>query len=150
MENLAAQYPYSSVQSRVPDSSAIILFDGVCNLCNGFVQFVIARDPLGRFRFCSLQSDTARALLRKTTVDASALSTVVLLEQDQVYTESTAVLRIARKLGRGWPALYVFILIPAFIRNAAYRWVARTRYRLFGKRAECMIPKADWQDRFLS
>lgn len=150
MESPAAQYLYSSDQSRVPDSSVIILFDGICNLCNGFVQFVIARDPLGRFRFCSLQSDTAKALLRKTSVDASALSTVVLLEQDQVYTESTAVLRIARKLGGGWPALFVFILIPAFIRNGVYRWVARRRYRLFGKRAECMIPQADWQDRFLS
>jgi len=134
----------------VSEATAIILFDGVCNLCNGFVQFIIPRDPHGRFRFCSLQSETAKAMLSETNVDPSALSTVVLFEEHHVYTESTAILLIARRLGGPWVLMYALIIIPPLIRNAMYRWVARNRYRIFGKRNECMVPSAQWQDRFLS
>jgi len=133
----------------VPSQPAIILFDGVCNLCNGFVQFLLPRDRHGKFRFGSLQSESARQLLKDSGLNPATLSTVVLVEGSQVYTESTAVLRIVRKLGAGWPLLFAFIVIPPFLRNAIYRFIAGHRYRLFGKREQCMLPSPEWQDRFI-
>ncbi|UOQ71893.1 thiol-disulfide oxidoreductase DCC family protein [Hymenobacter cellulosilyticus] len=122
--------------------TAIILFDGVCNLCNGFVQFVIQHDPQGHFRFASLQSATGQALLAEhgLTLGAAGPETVMLVEQNRIFTHSTAVLRIARQLGGAWMLLYAFIVVPKVLRDAAYRFVARHRYQWFGQREACMLP----------
>jgi predicted DCC family thiol-disulfide oxidoreductase YuxK len=131
--------------------AATILFDGVCNLCNGFVQFVIQRDKAGYFRFASLQSAAGQALLAEHGIRLGAVGpeTVVLVEQNRTYTHSTAVLRIARRMGGGWPLLYVFSAVPRFVRDAAYRFVARHRYQWFGQRDACMLPTPALRQRFL-
>ncbi|MDZ4716219.1 MAG: DCC1-like thiol-disulfide oxidoreductase family protein [Cytophagales bacterium] len=128
---------------------SIILFDGVCNLCNGFVRFVLPRDRKEAFLFGSLQSVRVREMLRNYSYSSDSLSTVVLLEQNQLYTRSTAVLRIARKLGGGWPLFYGFIIIPRFLRDGLYDLLARNRYRLFGQREICMVPTPEWKARFI-
>lgn len=128
----------------MPDR-AIVLFDGVCNLCNGAVQFMLARDPEGRFRFASLQSEAANKLLGPGRPE----ETIILLDGGKTFTKSGAALRIARKLRFPWPLLSVFLLIPAPVRDLIYDWIARNRYRWFGKREACMIPTADIRDRFL-
>ena len=130
---------------------ATILFDGVCNLCNGFVQFIIKHDPNGRFRFASLQSEVGRQLLAAhgiTTVSADPES-VLLVANGKVYSHSTAVLRILRKLGGMWSLLYAGMLLPRFARDAAYRFVARNRYRWFGREEACMLPTPELAQRFL-
>ena len=127
----------------------ILLFDGVCNLCNGAVQFIIERDEDGLFRFASLQSDAAKQLLEKYPEASEDISTIVLLEKGRLYTRSDAALRAARYLSGAWPALYGFIIIPRPIRNAVYDWIARNRYRWFGKKDQCMIPTPELKGRFL-
>jgi predicted DCC family thiol-disulfide oxidoreductase YuxK len=130
--------------------SATILFDGVCNLCNGFVQFVIRRDPSGRFRFAALQSPEAAALLRDVGVTAPLPDSVVLVEDGRVYVRSTAALRVARGLTFPWPLAYACIVVPRFIRDRVYDFVAARRYRWFGRRAACMVPTPDLARRFVT
>ena len=129
--------------------SSVILFDGVCNLCNGFVQFVIARDPGGRFRFAALQSDAARRILGQPDAVASAPASVVLVEGDRVFRQSAAALRIARGLGWPWRLAYGFIVVPRPLRDWMYDVVARHRYQWFGRRDACMMPTPDVRARFL-
>ena len=107
----------------------ILLFDGVCNLCNGAVQFIIERDEDGFFRFASLQSDAAKKLLEQYPEAPEDISTIVLLEKGRLYTKSDAALRAARYLSGAWPALYGFVIVPRPIRNTVYDWIARNRYR---------------------
>src|SRR5215204_7510095 len=116
--------------------SAIILFDGVCNFCNSSVNFIIERDREGYFKFAPLQSEIGEKLLRENGVDKIETDSVVLIEDDKVYTHSTAALRVARKLEGGWKWFYAFIYMPRFIRDGAYKLFARYRYRLFGKKDE--------------
>ncbi len=127
----------------------VVLFDGVCNLCNGFVRFVVRRDRRGRVRFASLQSDAAAVLLRGTAVDPAALDSIVLVDDDGVHLKSDAVLRVARVLDGAWPAMTAFRLVPRPVRDAAYDLVARNRYRWFGRRDECMVPTPELRRRFL-
>jgi predicted DCC family thiol-disulfide oxidoreductase YuxK len=127
----------------------VILFDGVCNLCNGFVQFVIARDPAGIFRFGPLQSDAARQLIADTRPPASMPDSVVLVENGRVWTQSSAVLRVARRLRFPWWLASVLVAVPRPIREWFYRVVARNRYRWFGKRDRCMVPTPELRARFL-
>jgi predicted DCC family thiol-disulfide oxidoreductase YuxK len=129
--------------------SAIILFDGVCNLCNGFVQFVIRHDAAHRFRFASLQSEAARQLLQDLPPTSRGIDSVVLIENGRYYQRSAAALRILRHLSGGWPLLYGFIFLPPFIRDWLYDRVALNRYRWFGKREACLLPTPDLQARFL-
>ncbi|MGV3503323.1 MAG: thiol-disulfide oxidoreductase DCC family protein [Adhaeribacter sp.] len=128
---------------------AIILFDGVCNLCNGFVQFVIRQDHAQRFRFASLQSDKARELLQGQPGAGHSLDSVVLIENGRHYRQSTAALRILRHLSGGWPLLYGLVVVPAFVRDRVYAWVAGNRYRWFGQRDACMLPTPELKARFL-
>ena len=130
--------------------SPIILFDGVCNLCNASVNFVIDRDPRGIFRFAALQSEVARPMLEKQGLTDEALDSIVLLEKDKIYRRSTAALRIAKRLKGVWPLLYLFIVVPPPLRNAVYDWIARNRYRWFGKSETCRVPTPELQERFLS
>ena len=126
-----------------------ILFDGVCNLCNGFVQFVIARDPAARFRFASLDSPVAVRLLRDAGVRLQGAESVVLIDKGHAFVRSTAVLRIARGLRFPWPLAYGLIVLPRAVRDWAYDVVSRHRYRWFGRRDVCLIPGPELTARFL-
>jgi predicted DCC family thiol-disulfide oxidoreductase YuxK len=127
----------------------VILFDGVCNLCNGFVQFVIARDPAGRFQFAALQSDSARRLLARLDGFSGVRDSVVLVDGGRVYTRSSAVLRIARGLRFPWPLARALIVVPRPLRDWVYDLVARHRYRWFGRKDVCMMPTTEMRARFL-
>jgi predicted DCC family thiol-disulfide oxidoreductase YuxK len=129
--------------------TAVILFDGVCNLCNGFVQFVIARDPARRFQFASLQSDAAQRRLEGADIAADVPDSIVLLEEGRLFTRSTAALRIARRLRFPWSLAFALIAIPRPVRDGVYNLVARNRYRWFGTRETCMIPTPELEERFL-
>ena len=127
----------------------IILFDGICNLCNGFVTFVIRRDKRNVFRFGSLQSEVAQKLLKRFGSENYDLTSIVLLDGQNIATESDAVLQIARELGGVWRLLYALIIVPKIVRDSVYRIVARYRYRIFGKRDSCMIPTPELMDKFI-
>ena len=129
--------------------ASIVLFDGVCNLCNGVVRFVIARDPAGRFRFAPLQAETAQPLIRAAGGLHGASDSIVLIEGDRLYTRSSAALRIARHLSFAWPLLYVLMAVPRPLRDWGYDVVARRRYRWFGRRDACMVPTPELRARFL-
>jgi predicted DCC family thiol-disulfide oxidoreductase YuxK len=129
-----------------------VLYDGVCHLCNGTVRFIVARDPSARVAFAPLQSDLARRLLAEHGLPAPAEgdpASVVLVEDGRAWTRSTAVLRIARHLGALWPALSVFLLVPRVLRDGVYDWVARHRYRWFGRSASCEMPGPEVRGRLL-
>jgi predicted DCC family thiol-disulfide oxidoreductase YuxK len=128
---------------------AVVLFDGVCNLCNRFVHFVIARDPSGRFHFGALQSDAARRMLREAHTPATVPDSIVLVDEGRVFTRSTAALRVARGLRFPWPLAYGLIAVPRPLRDWVYDIVARNRYVWFGKRDACMVPTPDLRARFL-
>ena len=127
----------------------VILFDGVCNLCNGAVQFIIKRDSDAVFRFASLQSDAGQEVLKRHDLPTEDFNTMVLVEGDAIFTKSTAALRILRRLGGVWRLAYGFIVLPRVVRDSAYGLIARNRYSWFGKREECMIPTPDLRSRFL-
>ena len=127
----------------------IILFDGVCNLCNRFVNFVIDRDKKKYFKMGALQSDEGLAILNERGLDHLGLNSVVLLSKDGYYKESRAALEILKKLDGLWPILYVFIILPPFIRDGLYRWIATNRYSWFGKSDSCRMPSPEIKDRFI-
>ena len=127
----------------------IILFDGVCNLCNTSVQFILKRDRRSRFRFASLQGPAGQALLQRSGLPADHLDSFVLVENNKVYTRSSAALRVISRLGGGYTLFYVFWIIPRPIRDGVYDWVARHRYRWFGKEDSCWLPRPEWKERFL-
>ena len=128
--------------------TSTILFDGVCNLCNGFVQFVIARDPAAQFRFGALTTPAAQDLLRAAGV-TNAPDSIVLLEDDGVYFQSDAALRIVRRLTFPWPLAYGLVVVPRFVRDWVYDIIAARRYKWFGRRDACMVPTPDLKQRFL-
>lgn len=127
----------------------IILFDGVCNLCNGVVQFIIKRDREQKFRFAPLQGKTGKKLLAEFGIDPADTDSIVLVDGDSHYVKSAAALRIAKDLNGIYPLLYSFIAVPGFLRDGVYDIVAKYRYRWFGKKESCMIPTIDLQSRFL-
>jgi predicted DCC family thiol-disulfide oxidoreductase YuxK len=140
------------VESREPQprgGESILLFDGVCNLCNGVVGFILKRDARRAFRFASLQSGYGQDMLKRFGLNPAAFRSLVLVEGNRQYQRSTGALRILRTLGWPYKALYPLILIPAPLRDPAYDLVARTRYRIFGKRETCMIPAPGIRERFL-
>ena len=128
---------------------SIILFDGVCNLCNGAVNFVIKRDPRNVFKFTPLQEKQGVLLLKKHAIDAQKLDSIVLVENKKVYTKSSAALRIARKLSGLWPLFFVLLIIPSFIRDGVYDFIAKNRYKWFGKKEQCIIPTPGLKEKFL-
>ncbi len=148
-EHDTAATTIEQVADPTRDDAPVILFDGVCNLCNGVVQFVIRRDPRARFRFASLQSAAARDLLTRHGVADDLPDSVVLVANGRVRTKSAAALGVAGGLGLPWSLLGVFWLVPAFLRDAVYDWIARNRYRWFGRREECMVPTPALRERFL-
>ena len=126
----------------------VILFDGLCNLCNSVVMFVIRRDHRARFRFAQLQSEAGRSLCREHLL-AEELETFVLIVGEEVYARSDAALHLARRLTGLWPLLFAGIIIPRTLRDWVYTFVARNRYRWFGMKEECMIPTPELKHRFL-
>ncbi len=139
----------AGLPAGVGPRDAVVLFDGVCNLCNGAVQFLLAHDPTGELRFAALQSDAGRAILAWAGLTADPYATMVFLERGKVYTRSTAVLRIARHLRRPWRWLAAALVVPAPLRDWVYDRLARNRYRLFGRRQECLLPRPELRRRFL-
>jgi predicted DCC family thiol-disulfide oxidoreductase YuxK len=136
-----------SIQEIPP---ALILFDGVCNLCNSSVDFIIRRDKKGVFKFASLQSTLGQQVLEKFQLSQDSFSSVILLKNGKIYQKSTAALLIAHELSGVWALLYGFMLVPALIRNAVYDWIARNRYRWFGKKETCRLPTPGEKSRFLA
>ena len=134
---------------KADTSKPIVLFDGVCNLCNRSVQFIIKRDRKKQFRFASLQGKTGQQLLLQFGLRVNDLNSFVLIDDNKVHTRSGGALRMLKRLGGGWSLLYAFIIVPAFIRDAVYNWVAKNRYKWFGKREECMLPAPGIKERFL-
>lgn len=127
----------------------IILFDGVCNLCNGAVQYVVKHDPEKQFRFASLQSEAGRQLLESKQLSTTDLSSFLLIDNGELYSKSTAALKVAKRLSGAVKLLGIFIVIPAVIRDGIYNLIARNRYKWFGKKDACMIPTPELQSRFL-
>lgn len=130
-------------------SFPVILFDGVCNLCSSSVQFVIKHDPKHYFHFASLQSSFGQEVLEKYKLPAADFDSFILLENGKVYTRSTAALKVIKKLNGLWPALYAFVIIPPFIRNAVYNFIARNRYQWFGKQEACWLPTPELKELFI-
>lgn len=126
----------------------IVLFDGECNFCDASVQFIIKRDPKALFQFASLQSEVGEKLLKEYTVPENTDS-IVLIEEDMYYTDSTAALKIARNLSGFWQLFYGFIFIPKTLRDEVYRWIAKNRYKWFGKKQQCLLPTKEQRERFL-
>jgi predicted DCC family thiol-disulfide oxidoreductase YuxK len=134
---------------RAHQLPSLILFDGLCNLCSGSVQFVIERDPAGRFQFAPLQSVAAQLVLQEHGVADVLPDSIVLVEDGRVFTRSTAALRIARHLPFPWPLVSALIAVPRPLRDRVYAFVGRHRYRWFGKLDRCMMPTAALRSRFL-
>ena len=131
------------------DHTSIILFDGICNLCNGAVQFLLKRDKTEQFIFASLQSDAAKNILLQYNVKKMTLDSIILIEDDQLYQKSTAVLRICKKLDRPWSLLSYTEFLPLRFRDKLYEFIAKHRYKWFGRKDTCimMIPK--YKNRFI-
>jgi predicted DCC family thiol-disulfide oxidoreductase YuxK len=127
----------------------IILFDGVCNLCNWTVQFVLRRDPRGYFHFAPIQSSAGERLMGDARSQVPARDTIILIDHGRRYFESDAALRIARSLSGLWPLLYAGIWFPRPIRDGVYAFIARNRYRWFGQSAACMVPTPEYMQRFV-
>lgn len=127
----------------------VLLFDGVCNLCNGAVNFIIDRDPNGHFQFAALQSDFGQEQLEKLGFNQEDFDSLVLLSEGKVHKKSGAALRIAGRLNGLYPLLKAFLIIPPFIRDGVYDIIARNRYKWFGKRDECRIPTPELRSRFI-
>jgi predicted DCC family thiol-disulfide oxidoreductase YuxK len=131
------------------DGRHIVLFDGVCNLCNGAVDFIVRHDTKQRFVFASLQSGAGQALLRSYRLPTASYESMVLLKGGRLYQKSGAALQIAGALGGGWPLFKVFLLLPGPLRDAVYSYIARNRYRFFGKQESCRMPTPAERSRFL-
>ena len=137
------------MDADIPTDEPIVLFDGVCNLCNGFVQFLAPRDDEEQFHFASLQSDVGQQLLEAHGLPTEELESIVLVEGDSAYVKSGAVIRIATLLGGVYRLLSPFRYVPRIVRDAIYDIVASNRYRVFGKKDRCEIPEGDVGARFL-
>lgn len=136
---------YWDFKKLMTDNSKIILFDGVCNLCNGAVNFVIKRDKKNVFKFATLQSEHAEEF----GFDLTKMDSIILIDGDKNYSKSSAALHIARHLSGAYPLLYAFMILPKFIRDWVYDYIAKNRYKWFGKKESCMIPTPELQDKFL-
>lgn len=124
----------------------IIFYDGLCGLCDKSVQFVLKHDTQNKFLFCALQDNYAKQILGNNIT----FDTFILYHNNKIYTQSTAALITLKLLGGFWQLLYIFIIVPAFIRNAVYQYIAKNRYKWFGKYDTCKIPTAETKKRFIT
>jgi predicted DCC family thiol-disulfide oxidoreductase YuxK len=136
-------------QSAIDTDKEIILFDGVCNLCNHSVDFVIARDKKDKFLFASLQSEKGGEIMEQFSIPTKYRDSILLYKNGKIFKKSTAALHIARNLSGLWFLMYGFIIIPAFIRDIVYDFIARNRYRFWGKRDTCRLPSPAERKKFL-
>ena len=134
----------------LPREDPVVLFDGVCNLCSGSVRFLIEHDSGATLRFAPLQSDVAGDLLDAVGLHDYDFDTIVLVEGEEYYTKSDAAVRIARHLDRPWSLLWAFRYVPRLLRDAVYDIVASSRYAVFGRKEQCMVPTPEVRDRFLA
>ncbi|MFT7386539.1 MAG: putative DCC family thiol-disulfide oxidoreductase YuxK [Nonlabens sp.] len=130
-------------------SQDIVLFDGVCNLCNAAILFIIKRDKNNRFKFAPLESDTGKELLSMHQIDSSKIDSIVLISGDSAFAKAGAALRISKHLTGLWPLLYSLVIIPRCISDVVYDFIARNRYKWFGKKESCMIPTPELKSKFL-
>jgi predicted DCC family thiol-disulfide oxidoreductase YuxK len=135
--------------TAIPKPDNIVLFDGICNLCSGAVQFIIKHDPNSVFHFASIQSDYGQKLMREHKLPTDSISTIILIQGGRCFTRSTAALRIARRLSGAYPLIYTAIIVPRILRDAGYRLIARNRYRWFGRKEQCWLPSPELRKRFL-
>lgn len=131
------------------ETKSVILFDGVCNLCNASIDFIIKRDTKDHFRVGALQEETGKKLLSKFDVKPEYLDSLVLIEKEQIYFRSTAALKISKNLSGAWPLFYGFIIVPTGIRDGIYNWIGSNRYRWFGKKNTCRLPSQEEREKFL-
>lgn len=129
---------------------SIILFDGVCNLCNAAIQFVIKHDKQKHFKFAALQSNAGQQLLKQYQLPSQNFNSFVLIQNEKAYTKSTAALMVSKQLAGITKLLYGFIIVPPLIRNAVYNFIAKNRYKWFGKKDSCMLPTPELLARFLN
>ena len=139
-----------SAPVRTNAAHPVLLFDGVCNLCNGAVRFIIKRDPHAHIRFAALQSDAAKDLLRSINADETQPDSMILIEDGRLHTRSTAALRIAKSLRFPWPMMHALVIVPRPLRDWMYDFIAARRYRWFGRRESCLLPTPELQSRFLT
>ena len=130
-------------------SKKIIIFDGICNFCNGSVNFIIARDPEGKFSFAPMQGESAQALMKQHGIENPDLDTFLLIKDGKLYQRTDAALEITKDLTGYWKYFRIFLILPASLRDIFYRVFAKHRYRLFGKREVCMIPTPEVRQRIL-
>ncbi len=131
------------------NENGIILFDGVCNFCHSSVNTIIRFDKKKYFRFAPIQSDIGQHLMKKHGLDPLKFDSVILVDDNKAYTYSSAILNIARKMGGIYSLAYAFMIIPPFIRNGLYKWIAKNRYKWFGKKDACMVPTHEIRGRFV-
>ncbi|BBM82588.1 thiol-disulfide oxidoreductase DCC family protein [Candidatus Uabimicrobium amorphum] len=134
----------------VNEDKPILLFDGVCNFCDGTVNFIIDRDPHKNIRFAALQSESGQQLLKKFSLDTENFDSLVVVHKGRYFKKTSAVWRVVRWMKFPWNLLSIFIVIPPFIGNFFYDIVARNRYKWFGKLEYCRMPTPDIQERFLT
>lgn len=135
--------------NMILEDHQVILFDGVCNLCNNAVTFIIRHDKNDTFRFCPLQNPEAKELLKGRNVDLEKVDSIILVRKNETFIKAKAALRIAQKLDRGWPLLNAFRIVPRFLSDGVYDFVARNRYGWFGKKDNCMIPTPELKSKFI-
>ena len=128
----------------------VVLFDGVCNLCSSSVIFIIKRDRGSKIKFASLQSEFGQEQMKRFKLPASLLNSVLLIKNGKLYQRSNAALEIVSVLDGLWPLFFIFKIVPRFFRDLIYDWIAKNRYRWFGKKEECMIPTPEMRERFMN
>ena len=131
------------------EEAPVILFDGICNFCNYWVNFAIKRDKKKKLLFTPLQGETAKQLLPQYHINTTALSSVILIDKGKAYTQSSAAFRMCKYLDGGWKMAYGLMIIPKFIRDFFYNIIARNRYKWFGKKESCMVPAPELRERFM-
>jgi predicted DCC family thiol-disulfide oxidoreductase YuxK len=135
---------------KLPKNKKLILFDGVCNLCNASVNYVIKHDKKDTFRFAALQSEVGKQIVKEYNIDILKTDSILLYsENNGIHYKTSAALKIAKQLGFPLNLLPIFLIIPAFIRNCVYDYVAKNRYKWYGKRESCMVPTTELQKKFL-
>ena len=134
----------------VPNNKQLILFDGVCNLCNSSVLYVIKRDKKNKFLFAPLQSETGKQIIKAFNIDTSQIDSIILYTPEKgIHYKSTAALKIASQLGFPTNVISIFLITPSFIRNWVYGYIAKNRYKWYGKKDACMIPTPELKSKFL-
>jgi len=140
----------NNVSQQIMASHAhLVLFDGVCNLCSGWVLFLIKRDPCAEISFCAVQTEQGKALLKSIGLATDEIETMAYIRHGEVFLRSTAFLEMTKKLPAAWPCLSVALYLPKRVRDCLYNLIARNRYRIAGKKQHCLIPSDELKSRFI-